>query len=252
MAIKKNDYIEITYTGRLKEDNKIFDTTEEDIAKENDMYNPEAKYKPIRICVGKGHVVKGLDASLEGKEAGKFKVEIKDIDAFGKKDAKLLKLLPMKLFTKENIKPFPGLDVNVDGQYGIVKSVSAGRVIVDFNHPLASKDVVYDVEIKRIITEDKEKIEATLEMLGMPFDDVLVEGKKAKVKAKTQLPNQISDALKKDLKESTGVDIEFEESKPENKLAEEKQANTVAKECRQQTSIHPCIDTPCSKNQFWN
>ncbi|MBU1975598.1 MAG: peptidylprolyl isomerase [Nanoarchaeota archaeon] len=226
MAIKKFDYVEINYSGKTKDDNIIFDTTDEKVAKDNGLYNDQNTYKPVVICVGKRHVVKGLDDQLIGKDVGKFTIEVKDVDAFGKKSAKLLKLMPMKLFSEQDIKPFPGLDVNVDNQYGIVKNVSGGRVIVDFNHPLSSKDITYDVEVKRIVEDVSEKVKALLEMFHMPFGSVNVTDGKVVVETKQDIPKPFTDAVTKDIVETTGVkDVEFKME--EKKMEEEKKKEDV-------------------------
>ncbi|HHE36750.1 MAG TPA: peptidylprolyl isomerase, partial [Candidatus Woesearchaeota archaeon] len=130
--IKKGDFVELDYTGRIKDDKVVFDTTLEQTAKDNNIHNPGFRYKPVIICVGEKHVVKGLDDALIGKKPGKYTIEVKAENAFGRKTAELLKLIPMRLFEKDNIKPFVGLEVNVDGTLGVVRSVSGGRVIVDF------------------------------------------------------------------------------------------------------------------------
>ena len=85
--------------------------------------------------------------------------------------------------------------MNVDGKYGIVKSVSGGRVIVDFNHPLSSRDLVYEVEVKRIVTDKTEMVKASLDMFGLPYDEVKVEGDKAIIEVKQEMPGQITDAI---------------------------------------------------------
>jgi len=153
MPIKKHDYIEIEYTGKVKDTGLVFDTTVESVAKAHDLFKEKITYKPIIVCIGKQHLLKGLDEQIIGKEPGSYTIEVKDVDAFGKKDPNLLKLIPLKVFAKENIRPFVGLDLNIDGQYGIVRSVNAGRIIVDFNHPLSSRDLTYEIEIKRLVTD---------------------------------------------------------------------------------------------------
>ena len=45
-AIKQHDFVEIEYTGTIKEDNTIFDTTEEKVAKEHGAYDKHANYSP--------------------------------------------------------------------------------------------------------------------------------------------------------------------------------------------------------------
>ena len=46
--VKKHDFVEIEYTGRVKEGNAIFDTTEEKVAKENGI-DKNADYSPVII-----------------------------------------------------------------------------------------------------------------------------------------------------------------------------------------------------------
>ena len=100
-----------------------------------------------------------------------------------KEDPKLLRLVPANIFKKDNLRPFPGLNVNIDGIIGTIRSVSGGRVIVDFNHPLAGKDIFFDLEIKRIVKDDKEKVESLVSKISKEFE-VQVKEKKADIKIK--------------------------------------------------------------------
>ena len=50
--------------------------------------------------------------------------------------------------------------LNFDGKMGKVLSVSGGRVLVDFNHPLAGKEVIYEINVKKIIQDIDGKIKA--------------------------------------------------------------------------------------------
>ena len=109
--IKKQDFIEIEYTGKLKEEDFIFDTTDEKLAKENEVFDPNHQYGPVKIMVGGTQVLPGLDRFFEGKEPGTFKVNIEPQEGFGKKSSKLLKLMPKSIFTKQNINPMPGLQL---------------------------------------------------------------------------------------------------------------------------------------------
>ena len=70
-TVKKHDFVEIEYTGRIKEDGTIFDTTEEKVAKENGVYNKNADYSPAVICVGENNILKNLEEQMIGKETGK-------------------------------------------------------------------------------------------------------------------------------------------------------------------------------------
>lgn len=163
MPLKEKDFIEVEFVARDKETNRIFDLTDQDIAKKEKIYNENMSYGPIIICLGENQIIKGLDSFLIGKETKKeYLVEIKPEEGFGKKDTKLLRLIPLSTFKKQKIQPFPGLQVNIDGLFGTVRTASSGRAIVDFNHPLAGHELIYSIKVNRIITDDKEKITSLL------------------------------------------------------------------------------------------
>lgn len=231
MAVKQGDFIEIEYTGRLKDDNAVFDTTIEQTAKDNDIHNPEAEYNPVIICLGEKQIVPGLDEALQGKEPGKHKIELPAEKAFGKKDAKLIQMVPQRKFTEHKIKPFPGLQINIDNAIGTVKTVSSGRVLVDFNHPLSGKDLVYEIDIKRVVTDKKEQIDSLLKLLlGIKEAKTEIKDNKAKIELKAKLPPPMAEELKKKIKELVKVDdIEFtkEEKKQETPKKEKTEAKTL-------------------------
>ena len=199
---KKGDFIELDYTGKIKDSETIFDTTNVKVAKESGFFREGVKYEPVVVCIGENFVVKGLDKELEGKEIGKdYKVNVNQENGFGKKDAKLLRIISKGKFTKEKINPFPGLVVNVDGLNGMVRSVTSGRVVVDFNHPLAGKELDYEFKIIKIVKDVKEKLNSVLKLLlGLDnFESEVKEGK-ALVKTKTKIPSEIEKKLEKEVK----------------------------------------------------
>ena len=64
-----------------------------------------------------------------------------------------------------------------------LKTSQAGRTIVDFNHPLSGKEVVYSVKVSKVITEDKEKVKAYIKMaLNTKDVEVKLENEKAEIK----------------------------------------------------------------------
>jgi len=237
MAIKEKDFIELEYTGKLKEDNFVFDTTDEAVAKENDIHNPQMPYGPVIICVGAGSILPGLEKNLMGKEPGRYKIELKAEDAFGKKDAKLLKIINTNVFKKAKIDPMPGLQVNIDGTIGLIKTVTGGRTVVDFNHPLSGKDVVYDVNISRMVTDSREKISALVSMqfnlkpdaFEVKIDEKNVAG--IKFKEGIKLKHFSTGKMRESLIQLVGVkDAVFVETSPEKfPKPEEKQKETTPK-----------------------
>ncbi|RMD58021.1 peptidylprolyl isomerase [Candidatus Woesearchaeota archaeon] len=212
MPIKKGDFVELEYTGRLKDSGEVFDTTDESIAKESGIYQQGASYEPIIICVGEHHILPGIDEFLIGKEPGEFELELPAEKAFGKKKPQLLQMIPMNMFRDQKIRPVPGLRLNIDGAVGIVKTVSGGRVVIDFNHPLSGKDVVYKLKVNRLVTDKKAQVEAILRvLLGLRAPQVDVEGDKVKISL-PGLPDQLLSELKKKIESLVKVEVEF--SKP--------------------------------------
>ncbi len=204
MVIKKGDFIELDYVGRVAQTNEIFDLTNEKIAKENKVYDEKAHYGPIIVCIGENDLVKGLDNFIGSKEPGKYKVELKAQEAFGKRDSRLIKVFSTStlrdIFQKQGyeIEPMPGMQVNIAGLVGLIKTVTGGRTLVDFNHPLAGKDLVYEIEIRRIVEEDKEKL-AGYARLYLDAETELNEGK-AVIKIKEDLPKELKDKFSTNVK----------------------------------------------------
>ena len=223
MKIKKGYFIELDYIGRIKEDGRVFDLTSEDAAKKEGLYNPKQSYGTQIICVGEGNIVKGIDDFLVDKDVATHKLSLTPEQAFGKKNAKLIKIMPMSIFKKQNMRPFPGLQINIDGFMGTVRSVSGGRVIVDFNHPLAGRDVTYELIIRRTVTDTKEKIKAFLH--SMFGKDVPFDYQQGKLKVNFPLPEQVQQPLVEKMKTLIPEikEVKFDEVKKEEEAKKTQQ-----------------------------
>ena len=197
--IKKGDFIEIEFVGRLKLTNQIFDLTDENLAKQNNVHNPKIKYGPQIVCIGQNQLVKGLDEFLIDKELKEYKVELTPEQAFGPKNPKLIKIVSMSAFKDQNVKPFPGLQLNIDGLFAMVKTVSGGRIVLDFNHPLAGRDVIYEIKILRKVTDIKEKLKSIF--LNAFNKEFKFDIKDNKLIIKEDLSEQVQKALENKLKE---------------------------------------------------
>lgn len=204
--IQQGDFVKLNYTGKLQ-NGMPFDSTHPDVAEKIGAKNKG----PVTICVGQHMLIPGLDEALIGK-SGKFSVTIQSEKAFGRKDPKLLKIIPTKQLLQQQIRPYPGLPLTIDGEYGVVRSVSPGRTVVDFNHPLASQEVTYDVEILGVIENEKEQVQALLEPLGIPHESVHVHEGKAIIKLPQLLPQPMLDALNDRITKLTKVKtVSFEQ-----------------------------------------
>jgi FKBP-type peptidyl-prolyl cis-trans isomerase 2 len=201
MKIKEKDFVEIEYNGKISDSGQVFDTTDDKIAKKEEIYNEKMDYGPVIVCIGEKHLLPGLDKQVIGKETGKeYTIKIPAENGFGRKSAKLLKLVPAKVFKQQQIQPMPGLEINVDGQPGIIRTVSGGRIIVDFNHPLASKDLEYKIKLNKIIKDTKKKLESLLK-LELNIQDIKVEVKEGKATIKKDFPKELQDNIKKRIKD---------------------------------------------------
>src|SRR3989339_332344 len=141
-TLKQHDFVEIEYTGKFTDGN-VFDTTDKKLAQENNIYSSHMQYGTMTICLGEKQLIEGLDKGLIGKEIGKnYTFDIKPEQAFGKKDIKHIKLLPLAEFKSRKIDPQPVLQIDLDGEIGTVIRATGGRIMVNFNHPFAGKEVV--------------------------------------------------------------------------------------------------------------
>ncbi|MAG61071.1 peptidylprolyl isomerase [archaeon] len=197
-TIALNDFVEVTYTGKL-EDGKIFDTNIESVAKANQIHSPKQKYGPIKICVGEHQILEGIDKELIGKEIGnKYTLNISYELGFGKRDIKKVQLVPLSTFKEHKVKPFKGLQVDFDGQIGIVQRISGGRVMVNFNHPLAGKDLIYEVEVLQRITDPTEKVKAYIGHI-MPIKqehlDINLKDKTLQIALPFEVPESFQEAM---------------------------------------------------------
>jgi FKBP-type peptidyl-prolyl cis-trans isomerase 2 len=169
MVLAKGDFIRINYVGKIKEGGRIFDTTIENVARKNNIYDEKLTFKPAPIVVGANHVIPGLDEALVGMEVGEKKsVVIPPEKGYGMRDPKLVKVVPVKDFRRQGLKPVPGMRVEAEGRVGRVQSVSGGRVRVDFNYELAGKVLEYEVSVEEKLNKLEEKIRLLLE-LHMPY-----------------------------------------------------------------------------------
>lgn len=174
MTIKEGDFVKINYIGSV--DGDIFDTTYEEVAKEDGSYIEEKTYKPITICVGGNHVIPGLDEDLIEKETGQeYEVTIAPEKAYGERDDTLVKSVNVKDFKE---KPTVGMRVTAEGRQGFVTNVIGSRAVVDFNHMLAGKTLQYKYTIEEVVGEPVEKVEAILDLFtGREFETTLEDGK---------------------------------------------------------------------------
>lgn len=159
MTIQNGDFIRVSYTGKTEE-GRVFDTTREDIAKENDIYNEKGKYGGDVVIVGAKHTVEGLDEDFVGKDVGYTgSVTIPPEKAFGLRNPELIESIPI---TKLRERPQIGMPVEIDGRPGIIIRAIGRMAQVDFNRFLAGQTVIYDYEIIEKIDDVEGKVKGLI------------------------------------------------------------------------------------------
>ncbi len=159
MAAKQGDFLLLNYTLKVKEDGKTVDTTYDTVAKTAHIHHGDVTYGPKFVILGEGWIPKGLEERLLEMDAGNpATVELPPDKGYGARDPAKMRLVPLRKFREQNIDPLPGRQIELDGRPAIVRAVGAGRVQVDYNHPLAGRTLIYDVSIEKILEDDNEKV----------------------------------------------------------------------------------------------
>lgn len=199
--MKTGDFVLIDYVGKIKESGEIFDLTVEEIAKKENVYNPRVSYRPISVVVGGSFVIKGLDEALAEMKIGeKRSVVIEPDKAFGDRNVKLIRPIPLSSFKDQKIDPTPGSFVTVNGIRGKILSADGGRIRVDFNHPLAGKSLEYEVEVKNEITEVEEKVKAVAGfMTSVDADKIKVKLVEKEAEISIESEQEIPGQMKKQI-----------------------------------------------------
>ncbi len=180
-TVEKGDFVLVKLTGKTQR-GKIFRVSSEEDAKKAGFYDEnKAKqgfYTPEFVIVSKpGFLNEGLTETIEKMNFFEKKsVRIPPIKAFGKRDPKKLERIGIAKFRKlnEGKNPERGQDFvkKGTGQRGTVINVVQGKVIIDYNHPLAGQSVDYNLEIVDKIEDFQEKIEYFMIAKGIPKENV--------------------------------------------------------------------------------
>jgi peptidylprolyl isomerase len=137
---KKGDNVKVHYKGRLT-NGEQFDSSE--------------GREPLAFTVGAGQMIKGFDDAIPGMEVGEKKtINIPAKDAYGEKNADAIIEFP-KSNIPEDMKLEPGMKLQLQNQAGqpipvVVSEVKDDVVVLDANHELAGKELVFDIELVRI------------------------------------------------------------------------------------------------------
>ncbi|VVB79721.1 Putative FKBP-type peptidyl-prolyl cis-trans isomerase [uncultured archaeon] len=215
MVLQKKDFIEFEFIGKIKDTGELFDSN---IAGELKKINPEAIAKPYIIPLGEGLFMPAVEEFLIGKPetAASYDISLTPEKAFGLRNSKFVQIMPLKIFHSQRIVPTPGSVFNFDGRLGKVLSVNGGRVITDFNHPLAGKEVNYKINIIKKVEDLNQKTKALIEFFLQKDISFTIEGNKLKIEAETQIAKFLG-LFKDKFKDLLNLELEIEESKKEEK-----------------------------------
>jgi FKBP-type peptidyl-prolyl cis-trans isomerase 2 len=220
MSIQKNDFVELEFKGKVKGGN-LFDTNIKEEAKNMGI---DAQFRPLVIIIGQNMILPAIDEFLEGKDIGKYTLELTPEKSFGYRDKRYIRTMPIKIFYEKEIMPKPGMVFQFDNLMGKISAVSGGRVIVDFNNPIAGKDVIYELDVKKILTDINEKAKSFLKFLFQRDLDFQIQEKKLIITAEPNFAPLINFYQEK-IKEVLSLDLEVKEKTEEKK--EEKKEETV-------------------------
>jgi peptidylprolyl isomerase len=191
MAFTKGSLILIDYTAKVKDSDEVVETTVVDEAKKHNLFQENIKYQPKLVSVGESWVLKGLDDALAGAKAGdKLKVDVTPDKGFGERDSGKVRMIPLRKLGEDADKVGVGDTIEVDQKTGVVRFVGSGRVQVDFNHRLAGKTVVYDVNVLKALETNEDKVNGILKR-HLPVEDSKISSKLTDNSLDVTIPEEI-------------------------------------------------------------
>ena len=118
--------------------------------------------EPLAILIGHNNIIPGLEKAMEGREAGEtFSVDVPAAEAYGERREGLTQRIPKKHFGEQRLQP--GMQVVLQTNFGpravTIEKVGMSVVDVDLNHPMAGKDLHFDIEIVEVREASAEEIE---------------------------------------------------------------------------------------------
>ena len=158
-TVEDGSFVLVDYVITAKETGELVDTTLEEKAKEKGIGTTGVLFEPRLAVIGKGMLLRALEEELVGMKEGDHKsVVIPPERAFGPRDPSKVKVIPIRRL-KDLDQPITiGTRLVIDGREGVVRSIESGRVLVDFNHHLAGKTLECEVWVRKVITDDSEKV----------------------------------------------------------------------------------------------
>ena len=142
--------VTVHYVGRLN-DSEVFDTSVESIAKACGKYQAARNYNEgLSFSVGAGQMIAGFDNGVVGMKVGQTKtITIPAKEAYGEWTGAALITVPRAQLPEGDYKKWVKL-MSANGQTFTVYEVKDDSVVLDGNHELAGKDLIFDITVVSI------------------------------------------------------------------------------------------------------
>ncbi len=138
---KKGDKVKVHYTGKLTN---------------GEQFDSSKGREPLEFTVGAGQMIKGFDDAMPGMKVGEKKtINILPADAYGEKDEHAIIEFPKENIPKD-MKLETGMQLQLRNENGqpfpvTVAEIKDDVVVLDANHSLAGKELVFDIELMEIV-----------------------------------------------------------------------------------------------------
>jgi peptidylprolyl isomerase len=139
---KAGDTVQVNYTGKLA-DGTVFDSS--------------VGGQPLQFTLGSGQVIPGFDKAVTGMRVGEKKtVTILAADAYGQRRDNLIAEVSRSQLPSD-MTPQVGMELQSTAKDGstmvvtITKVTDNTSVTIDANHPLAGKDLTFELELVKIL-----------------------------------------------------------------------------------------------------
>lgn len=159
-TVEPGDIVVIHYVGRLAEgdgEGTVFDTSDVDVALQEDIYYGHRDYKPLTFEVGAGEVFPLIDEAVRTMALGEVRtITVDPADAYSDRDESRVVEVP-----RESLEAQSGRDAHPwrpvhseTGELGWITAVSEQTVTVDFNHDLAGARLEFELRLLDVRKDD--------------------------------------------------------------------------------------------------